>query len=157
MAEHILRTVGGFGASSPWGHKTLGSTQLRLRNNHHRGKYFSLITWGIVVSGFIAQLGAVPQRYWAILAFTKINWILPQNDVATTITQWWIFPKTRPFLLHLSRQNWGVIFFNLTWVLLNLFSSVGSLVWENEGNNWELFTRQNLRHFHIHSLLLSLR
>ena len=92
MAEHILRTVGGFEASSPWGHKTFGlSSTVRLRNNHHRGKYFSLITWGIV-SGFIAQLGAVlPRRYWAILAFTKINWnclwwyILPQNVATTTI------------------------------------------------------------------------
>ena len=92
MAEHILRTVGGFEASSPWGHKTFGlSSTVRLHNNHHRGKYFSLITWGIV-SGFIAQLGAVlPRRYWAILAFTKINWnclwwyILPQNVATTTI------------------------------------------------------------------------
>ena len=39
-------------------------------------------------------------------------------------------------LPHFSRQNWRVILE----VLLNLYFTARSLVWENEWNNWEMFT-----------------
>ena len=53
-----------------------------------------------------------------------------------------ILTKIWPFLPCFSRQNWRVIFevfqsnFGFAW----LNSTVRSLVWENEWNNWKLFT-----------------
>ena len=53
-----------------------------------------------------------------------------------------ILPKIWPILPCFSQQNWRVIFevfqsnFGFAW----LNSTVRSLVWENEWNNWETFT-----------------
>ena len=65
-----------------------------------------------------------------------------ENTTFNTTTQWRILPRMWPFLSCFWRQNWRVIFevfqsnFSFAW----LNSTTGSLVWENEWINWEMFT-----------------
>ena len=103
----------------------MGQACLPRRNSHllANGKYGPTNTW------------TVPRIYTPLLGWCTLR------KISNAHCQ--ILPKIWPFLPCFSRRNWRVIFevFHSSFkVLLNFYSTVRCLVWENEWNNWEMFT-----------------
>ena len=67
---------------------------------------------------------------WPINPFVLLSILQSSSIVILESSQCWILPKIWSFLPHFSRQNWRVIFSIKLWFCF----------WENERNNWEMFT-----------------